>query len=54
LINWYGCGVGLTFEIVDPKCLEKLGALLGTLVEDDDATLALEYARFRVKVLVRC
>jgi len=48
---------GLPLELWNYDCFKHIAALLGTLVEIDEATLALEemeYARFRIRVSVGC
>jgi len=53
---WVRCRE-LPLKLWNPECFEKLGSLLGTLVEVDDATLTLkelEYARLNVRVPVGC
>jgi len=53
---WVRCR-GLPLKLWNSECFKHITALLGTLVEVDEATLALEkleYARFKIRVLVGC
>ncbi|ESW04590.1 hypothetical protein PHAVU_011G108300 [Phaseolus vulgaris] len=53
---WVRCR-GLPLKLWNYDCFKHRAALLGTLVEIDEATLALEemeYARFRIRVSVGC
>ncbi|ESW30479.1 hypothetical protein PHAVU_002G156300 [Phaseolus vulgaris] len=53
---WVRCR-GLPLKLWNYDCFKHIAALLGTLVEIDEATLALEemeYARFRIRVSVGC
>jgi len=53
---WVRCR-GLPLKLWNYDCFKHITALLGTLIEVDEATLALEemeYARFRIRVSVGC
>ena len=53
---WVRCR-GLPLKLWNSECFKHIAALLGTLVEIDEATLALEeleYARFKIRVPVGC
>ena len=53
---WVRCR-GLPLKLWNFDCFKHIAALLGTLVEIDEATLALEeleYARFKMRVPVGC
>jgi len=53
---WVRCR-GLSLKLWNTECFKHIVALLGTLVEVDEATMTLdelEYARFKVRVLVSC
>jgi len=53
---WVRCR-GLPLKLWNSDCFKHIVALLGTLVEIDEATLALEeleYARFKIRVSVGC
>jgi len=53
---WVRCR-GLPLKLWNTDCFKHIAALLGTLIEVDEATLALEeleYARFKIRVSVGC
>ena len=53
---WVRCR-GLPLKLWNTECFKHIAALLGTLVEVDEATMTLdelEYARFKVRVSVGC
>ena len=53
---WVRCR-GLPLKLWNYDCFKHIAALLGTLIEVDEETLALEeleYARFRIRVTVGC
>jgi len=53
---WVRCR-GLPLKLWNSECFKHIAALLGTLVEVDEATIALEeleYARFKIRVSVGC
>ncbi|ESW34547.1 hypothetical protein PHAVU_001G161800 [Phaseolus vulgaris] len=53
---WVRCR-GLPLKLWNTDCFKHIAALLGTLIEVDEATMALEeleYARFKIRVSVGC
>ncbi|KAK7348114.1 hypothetical protein VNO80_22663 [Phaseolus coccineus] len=51
-IAWFRCR-GISLALWNNQCFERIGALLGTLIEADDGTVSkdvLDYARLRIRI----